>query len=122
MNHARCTNIAGCNGGGDDHPVAETKSTLTRAQVKAELARAVAAGDVEIGDSGETLAEEEPARYPHPASNPGLTRAQVRAELAQAIRDGDIPVGDEGRTLAERFPQKYAAQRLRDGEAAYAAH
>jgi hypothetical protein len=48
--------------------------------------------------------------------------AQVRAELVRAISDGVIPVGDEGHTLAERLPQKHAAQRLRDGEAAYASN
>lgn len=83
----------------------------TRAQVKAELAQAIRDGDVQVGDSGRTLREEDPARYPKPVEAPGETRAQVKAELAQAIRDGDIPQGDSGVTPAQQFPQRYAAAR-----------
>jgi len=95
-------------------------STLTRADVKAELAAAVKAGNVQVGDEGHTLAELNPSRYPHDAAAPGLTRAQVRAETLQAIRDGDIPQGDTGTTPAQQFPQRYAAARARDGEPRYA--
>ncbi len=88
--------------------------------MKAELAEAVRKGDVQVGDSGRTLAEIDPSRYPHPAQPAGLTRAQVKAELAQAIRDGDIQEGDSSETLAQQFPQRYAAARVRDGETRYA--
>lgn len=80
---------------------------LTRAQVKAELAQAIRDGDVQIGDSGRTLREENPSHYPKQIEAPGLTRAQVKAELAEAVREGDVQVGDSGRTLAEIDPSRY---------------
>ncbi len=83
------------------------QAPVTRAQVKAELAQAIRDGDVQIGDSGRTLREEDPSHYPKLAQAPGLTRAQVKAELAEAVREGDVQVGDSGRTLAELDPSRY---------------
>jgi len=79
----------------------------TRAQVKAELADAIRAGDIPFGETGRTLAESNPSRYPQAQQAPGLDRAQVVAELAQARRDGDVQVGDAGHTLAEIDPSAY---------------
>ncbi len=96
--------------------VAFAQQAPTRAEVVAQTRAAQSAGCIPHGDLDISACKGGPDDHPAP----GLTRAQVRAELAQAVRDGDIPVGDEGHTLAELFPQKYAAQRVRDGESAYA--
>ena len=112
--------ISAHNPGGDIHPAAGASVTLTRAQVKAELAAAITAGVVQVGEEGRTLAELEPARYLRVAEAAGLTREQVRAETLRAIRDGDVQQGETGLTLAQMFPQRYAAVRVRDGESRYA--
>ena len=97
--------------GADDAPARGAHSVETRAQVKAELAKAERDGDVQIGETGRTLAEINPSYYPPMPSGPGLTRAQVRSELAEAQRLGDVEFGETGRTLAEMHPEQYAAVR-----------
>lgn len=59
-----------------------TASTLTRADVKAELARARAAGELRA-DHDERL-------FQRAETGSTRTRAEVKAELAQAIADGSI--------------------------------
>ncbi|WP_394787056.1 DUF4148 domain-containing protein [Rhodoferax sp.] len=69
-----------------DYPViAPTHSTVTRAQVQAELAQARKDG---------TLAQlNDDHAYPVIAETaPAKSRAEVRAELIQAQKDGSIPV------------------------------
>jgi len=88
---------------------AHAQAPLSRAQVRAELAEAARTGALLApGDSGMTLAERDPSRYPRPGAAPGETRAQVRADLQSAIRHGDVLAGgDSGRRENERFPQRY---------------
>jgi hypothetical protein len=59
-------------------------STVTRAQVKSELAQAQAAGQVAYGDAG----------YKVPNAVSTKTRAEVRAEFLQARAHGEIAYGD----------------------------
>ena len=87
----------------------------TREQVRAELAAAQRNGDVlASGDSGLTLRELNPGRYPAQQAAPSKTRAQVVAELQEARRAGDIPVGDTGLTAYDinpgNFPARWVAQ------------
>ncbi|WP_157267602.1 DUF4148 domain-containing protein [Azohydromonas aeria] len=69
----------------------------TRAQVKAELAEAVARGEVSHGgvppaaSANYTVHESAPA--PLAGLPTGKTRAQVKAELAEAIARGEVFVG-----------------------------
>lgn len=65
--------------------IAPTQSTLTRAQVQAELAQARQDGSLPSMNN----------YYDYPViANVGTakTRAQVRAELVQAQKDGSLPV------------------------------
>jgi hypothetical protein len=68
----------------------------TRAQVKAELAEAVARGEVTNGgvgpvaQTGYSFGETGPAPL---ATVSGKTRAQVKAELAEAIARGEVFIG-----------------------------
>jgi hypothetical protein len=68
----------------------------TRAQVRTELAEAVARGEVSNGgvppaaQTNYTLSETAPAPI---AATGGKTRAQVKAELAEAIARGEVFVG-----------------------------
>jgi len=99
-------------GGADNAPARTALSTASRAQVQAELAKSIKDGDVQVGDSGRTLAEVNPSAYPKMPAGPGLTREQVRAELAEAERLGDVEApGDSGLTMAELHPAQYAAVR-----------
>ena len=74
---------------------ASAQSGTTREQVRNELAEALRSGDIISGESGLTLREQFPARYPAAPKAPGLTRAQVQEELAQAIREGGLLAGGE---------------------------
>lgn len=67
-----------------DYPVAYT-STLTRAEVRAEAVRALAAGEVSTGEQSVVVA----------AAGMPLSRAQVRAETLEAIRIGAISRGEQ---------------------------
>jgi len=84
-------------------------SQVDRATVKAELKEALAAGDIEVGESGRTAREIAPSRYPAEPATAGLTRSEVRQELALAVRTGQLPRGDLDLTEAEVAPQRYAA-------------
>jgi hypothetical protein len=83
----------------------ESPSTLTRDEVRAELDRANAAGEV-IG-----------IRYAYGGTVPaagtagssGLTRAQVKAELVAAQQNGDLVTSFVGKTQRELFPGRYPA-------------
>ena len=88
------------------------QSEKTREQVRNELAEAIRNGDVLApGESGLTLRELHPERFPAAPATVGKTRDQVRNELAEAMRTGDILAnGDSGLTLREQNPQRYPAQ------------
>jgi len=92
--------------------------TMTRAQVKAELAEAMRSGNMLApGESGLTLRELNPQRYPAPVVAVSKTRAQVKTELADAIRTGDILANDEsGLRVNEEHPQLYPAQVVAAGK------
>src|SRR3954468_19280820 len=78
---------------------AHAQAAKTREQVRNELAQAIRNGDMISGESGLTLRQQFPARYPQAAPTPGLSREQVEQELADALRGGDLMVGGE---LADR--------------------
>lgn len=66
-------------------------STLTRAEVKAELMRARAAGEIVNGNDAEWHGTRTAARSPHVAEfararETGRTREEVRAEARAALR------------------------------------
>jgi hypothetical protein len=67
-------------------------STVTRAEVRAELARAVALGQVSYGEASYVPAEQGAA----------LTRSEVRLALAEARRNNLIPHGEAGYPADER--------------------
>jgi hypothetical protein len=87
------------------------QSANTRDQVRSELAEAIRSGDILApGDSGLTMRELHPERYPAAAVTTGKTRDQVRSEFAEAVRNGDVFAGgDSGLTLREQNPQRYPA-------------
>lgn len=76
--------------GGDVQPFVSTPSTLTRAEVRVDLAKAMAAGTIAQGE----LAIVESARA---ASR---SRAEVLAELREAQRLGLTRVGEIGAPIA----------------------
>jgi hypothetical protein len=68
---------------------------LTRAQVEADLARAIANGDTYVA-SGIRGRDLSPGFYPKPAGfKSSQTRAEVNAQVIQAARNGDLSVGGE---------------------------
>ena len=82
-------------------PVVAQASQLSRAQVAAEAARAVAAND--IAPSGDVdVAMELDTRS-------AKSRQQVRAETAQAVRLGQVNSGYNGKTLAQVTPGNFSA-------------
>jgi predicted RNase H-like HicB family nuclease len=90
---------------------AHAQSAKTRDEVQRELTEAIRNGDMLApGESGLTLRELHPGRYPGQAVPAAKTREQVRAELAEAVRTGDVVAnGESGLTLREQFPQRYPA-------------
>ena len=88
---------------------AEPATSVTRAQVLAELAEAQRTGNIMDAQSGKMLNELHPNLYPAKAATPGLTREQVLAELAEAKRTGDILVTQGGsvKKLNEFYPNAY---------------
>ncbi|MCA3242795.1 MAG: DUF4148 domain-containing protein [Rubrivivax sp.] len=81
---------------GYPHEVAAAHSTVSRADVRAEAARALAEGRIASGEAAVTAAAASPRTIP-------LERVQVRAEAAEAVRLGLI-VSGEG-SLAYTAPQ-----------------
>jgi hypothetical protein len=75
---------------GYPHEIAATAPavSLSRAEVRAEAARAVAEGRIASGEAGLN------AEATEIAAVPGPTRAQVRAEAAEAVRLGLIASGE----------------------------
>jgi hypothetical protein len=88
----------------------------TRAQVVAELAEAIQAGDQPgSGEAGLQLNEQFPSLYPARTTGLANTRAGVRAELAEATRTGEMQAaGESGMTLGEQFPSNYPARSAAD--------
>ena len=84
----------------------------TREQVKAELKEAQRTGNMPCGDeSGRTLREANPSRYPAPPATVGKTREQVKAELEEAKRTGDVMCANEsGMKEREANPGRYPAK------------
>src|SRR6266850_2258362 len=100
---------------------AHAQTAKTREQVRNELIEATRNGDVIAGgESGLTLRELNPQRYPRPTTIAGKTREQVKAELEDAIRTGDIIAsGESGLKMNEVHPQWYA--KSANGNAVHAA-
>ena len=87
---------------------AHAEEALSRQQVRDQWAEAQRLGDVAgPGDTGLTLRELYPQRYPQAPAAVAKTRAEVKLELAQAARDGEISVAGEGQTLREAHPGRY---------------
>ena len=84
--------VAAGGGRGPDYPAASTAapSTLSRADVRAELAEAQRTGDIQVGDQGKKLNELYPSRYPAKVEAPGKTRAEVRDEVVKARLNGEL--------------------------------
>jgi hypothetical protein len=84
-------------------------SLKTRGQVQAELGAAQRSGDVmAAGESGLTLREQFPQRYPASPRLAGNTRDQVLADLAEARRQGERPLGGEaGIAMNQAYPSRY---------------
>ena len=91
---------------GYPHEVAAPASTLSRAEVRAEAARALAEGRIASGEAA--LVAEADRVMP-----PALTLAQVRAEAAEAVRLGLVASGETAvvYTAAQRTALKAAAER-----------
>jgi D-alanyl-D-alanine carboxypeptidase len=89
---------------------AEPATSVTRAQVLAELAEAQRTGNIMDAQSGKMLNELHPNLYPAQAKAPGLTRAQVLAELAEAKRTGEIVDAKSGKKLNELNPNQLPGQ------------
>jgi hypothetical protein len=66
-----------------DYQLPVTQSTLTRAEVKADVARARASGELFRSDRDDHL-------FVQNVAGSTLTRAQVKAEVAAAVADGSI--------------------------------
>jgi len=83
----------------------------SREDVSRELAQAIGNGDVLApGESGLTLRELHPERYPAEPVARGKTRAEVQTELAGAVRTGAISAnGESGLSLRDQNPQRYPA-------------
>ena len=87
---------------------AHAESSKTREEVQAEMIDARRSGDVIAnGESGLTLRELYPQRYPA-VTVAGKTREQVVAELKEAQRTGDILAGGElAVPLNQAYPSAY---------------
>ena len=95
----------------------DAQEVRTRDQVRAEFAGAQRDGDLPApGDSGLTLRELNPSRYPARQAASVKTRAQVVAELQEARRNGDIVVGDTGLTQYEINPRNFLARAVAQGK------
>jgi hypothetical protein len=87
------------------------QASKSREEVRTETLQAIRDGDIVRDESGLTLREEFPARYPEKPRIEGKTREEVKAELAEATRMGDLLANNEsGLTLREEFPTRYPAK------------
>ena len=92
------------------------QSTLTRDQVKAELAEAIRTGNTLGGENSLTLREQYPQRYPAVAAGIAIPRAQVLREFEDARRTGDLLAnGEAGLRLNEITPRAYAPKSVAQG-------
>lgn len=80
----------------------ETGSTLSRAEVQAELARARAAGEVNQPGEAYSLFRANEVKST-------TTRAEVLAELARARANGEIQAGEAYALFPQRAPQTEGA-------------
>lgn len=97
--------------------VANAQEAKTRAQVREELAQAQASDDIIApGDSGLTLRQLYPNRYPSRQAAASRTRAQVVAELQEAHRNRDVMIGETGLTEYELHPQNHPTRALAKGK------
>jgi uridine phosphorylase len=69
---------------------ANSDTPMTRAQVKAELAEAIQAGNVVVGESSVRLNEAYPHHYATQSNVAGKSRQEVKAELAEAASTGQL--------------------------------
>lgn len=97
-----------------NYPAVAKPQGLSRAQVEAELAAAIASGDVFVGgESGRRANEFMPGYAPNAVANSGTTREQVRQALMDAIRTGDVVAnGESGLTRRELSPGLYDMRRV----------
>jgi hypothetical protein len=88
---------------------AQAQEFNSRDQVQAELSAAQRSGNVmAAGESGLTLREQFPGRYPTQTPVAGKTRSQVVAELAEAQRKGELSLsGEAGVAMNEAYPTRY---------------
>jgi len=86
---------------------ANAQQGKSRAEVRAELDRAIQAGELLApGELGVPLKQVRPDLYPRAAVQ-GKTRDEVKNELAQAIRRGEIVAGESSGNLSELHPSLY---------------
>lgn len=91
--------------------LAADTSSLTRTQVKAELAEAVRTGNIVFHEDGTLYNEVFPHNYPT-KNVVSKTRAEVKAELAEAVRTGNIMFNESGQFYNEVFPNHYPAKNV----------
>lgn len=85
-----------------EYPALAATSSLSRAEVLAELKQAERTGDVVANaETGERAYQLYPSAYPAHVAAAGKSRAEVLAELKQAERAGDIVANAEAGTLAK---------------------
>jgi hypothetical protein len=84
---------------------AETRSTLTREQVRQEMRDAIARGDRFDGERG---------YVPAPTPSKPRSRAEVLAELREAMRLGLLAVGDGDIPVATAAQERLIAKAGRD--------
>lgn len=82
-------------------------TTLTRAQVQAELAEAVRTGNILVDENGSRKNEFFPHNY-ESSSRSTLTRADVQAEIAAAQQAGNITNGENAERLNQLYPNNYS--------------
>lgn len=87
----------------------ETGSTLSRAEVQAELVRARAAGQVNQPGEGYSLFRADEVKST-------TSRAEVLAELARARANGEIQTGEAYALFPQRAPQGEATAVARSRE------
>lgn len=83
---------------------AHAQADKSRAEVVAEAQAATQAGQISTDETGRTLAEQFPQRYPAAIAVSGKSRAEVEAEVLQLIREyGSIDKANED----PAFPNAY---------------